>query len=109
MAAGFQKKRAQRERFLQATQELFLLRDDLTEAYRVFNSTSDPALLEASILEIGALQSKYSCMLRNIKAMNGELQHGKIHHRAGNHPSADRRRTHRAADQAAEKTSEMGV
>lgn len=57
----------------EAESELNRLRDGLAAAYSVFNNTADPELLEASILEISALQSRYSVMLRNIKTISGEL------------------------------------
>ncbi len=50
-----------------ACQELVDVRSSLEQAYCVFNSTSDPEVLETSILEIQALQSKYSNTLRNLK------------------------------------------
>ena len=53
-----------------ARQELVDVRSSLEQAYSVFNSTSDPELLETSILEIRALQSKYSHTLRNLKNIN---------------------------------------
>lgn len=53
--------------FNSARQELVDVRSSLEQAYCVFNSTADPELLETSILEIQALQSKYSHTLRNLK------------------------------------------
>lgn len=52
---------------LEAKNELIGVRNAMDAAYSVFNSTSDPDMLEASILEIGALQTKYSHMLRDLK------------------------------------------
>ena len=88
-----------------ARQELMLLRSSLTEAYRVFNSTADPALLEASILEIGALQMRCDRLLRSIKEMNGEYQNDPGYRRTSGH----RGRARLAAAQAPEKADQMGV
>lgn len=70
-----QDKRERREAMEDAREELARLRAGLREAYSVFNSTSDPQLLEACILEISALHSRYSSALRNIKSM--EVETGK--------------------------------
>ncbi len=51
----------------EARSELLGIRDAMESAYSIFNSTADPELLEASILEIGALQTRYSRMLRDLK------------------------------------------
>ena len=48
-------------------QELVELRAALNSAYRIFNSSSDPSIVEASILEISALQTRYGRMLRDLK------------------------------------------
>ena len=60
-------RRERRERRAAAERELTELRDGLDAAYSVFNDTVEPELLEASILEIRALQSRYGCALRNLK------------------------------------------
>ncbi len=65
-------KRELMERIGTARGELERLRLSLSEAYSSFNSTSDPEILEACILEISALQSRYSAALRNIKSMDGD-------------------------------------
>lgn len=62
-------RRQERERFQTAERELSELRSGLAGAYSAFNHTADPELVEASILEIGALQSRYSSALRAIKAL----------------------------------------
>ena len=62
-------RREAQRRYSEARCELFELRDSLDKAYCVFNSSSDPELIEASILEISALQSRYGCMLRDIKKL----------------------------------------
>jgi len=77
-----------------AASELDALGEALRRAYALFNRTDDPALLEASILEIGALQSRYGSVLRNIKTLNGEMEHGLTRHRtsgnsrSGGNPAA---------------------
>lgn len=55
-----------------ARQELVDVRSLLDQAYCVFNSTADPELLETSILEIRALQAKYSHTLRSLKNISAE-------------------------------------
>lgn len=67
-----QEKREKMEQIADARAELARLRESLSEAYSVFNSTVDPQLLEACILEISALHSRYSSALRNIKSMDGD-------------------------------------
>ena len=53
-----------------ARQELYDTRCSLDSAYKVFNAVSDPNLIEASVLEISALQSKYNNMIKNYKAIS---------------------------------------
>ena len=60
--------RAQRE---QARLEVLALQDDLRSAYAAFQHTCDPALTEAAILEIRALQSRYGRSLQTLKALYG--------------------------------------
>ena len=47
------------------------IRQSMQQAYSVFNHTTEPDLLEAAILEIRSLQSKYSHTLRQLKETNG--------------------------------------
>ncbi len=65
-------KRELMERIGMARSELERLRLSLSEAYNCFNAASDPEIVEACILEISALQSRYSAALRNIKTMDGD-------------------------------------
>lgn len=65
-------KRELMERIGMARSELERLRLSLSEAYSCFNAASDPEIVEACILEISALQSRYSAALRNIKTMDGD-------------------------------------
>ena len=65
-------KRELRLRLGQAQRELDELRLGLEQSYRAFNTTSDPEILEACILEISALRARYSAALRNIKSMDGD-------------------------------------
>lgn len=65
-------KRELMERLAAAQGELERLKLNLGAAYDLFNSTSDPELLEACILEISALHARYSAALRNIKSMDGD-------------------------------------
>ena len=93
---------AQAALLAQARTQLEALHGALHRAYGVFNTTADSELLEASILEIGALRARCDAALRSIKAWNGEMLHGSDPH----HPGGHRRRTHRAASAAAEKADQ---
>lgn len=64
-------RRAAREQREQARLELLALQNDLRSAYAVFQHTADPALTEAAILEISALQSRYGRSLQTLKALYG--------------------------------------
>ena len=101
--------RVQQEYVESAQTELTALRDALRQAYDVFNRTADPALLEASILEIGALQSKYDCALRNIKALNEEMQDGTSRHTDPGNSGSRGDRADRAAAETAAKAYQMGI
>ena len=68
------RRRANSEAVLQARSELTVLREQLQEAYDVFNATLDPQLLEACILEISALHARYSSALKNLKSLDGERE-----------------------------------
>ena len=50
-----------------ASRELRNMQNSIEHAYSVFNHTVDPDLLEASILELRALQSRYDHLLRSMK------------------------------------------
>ena len=67
-------RRERRARRAAAVEELIALRAGMDAAYSVFNHTADPELLEASILEIRALQSRYGHALRNLKDLFTEGQ-----------------------------------
>ena len=100
-------RRALRERLQAAQTELGELHDALSRAYAVFDCTDDPELLEASILEISALQSKYSCRLRDIKLLNGERNHAEASHPRD--PDRGSGGAYRAAAEAAAQAYQMGV
>jgi len=68
------RRRANSEAVFQARSELTVLREQLQEAYDVFNATLDPQLLEACILEISALHARYSSALKNLKSLDGERE-----------------------------------
>ena len=105
MRSGIRTRRAQRARQEELRQELTGLRDSLADAYGLFNRTADPALLEASILEISALLVRYDRLLRDIKNLNGDEYHDP--HRSG--PAGHRRGTDQPAVEAAAQADEMGV
>ena len=66
------KKRRERElAMVTARQDIMQVRSELEAAYAAFNASADPAVVETSILEISALRSKYSNMLKNLKNING--------------------------------------
>lgn len=54
-----------------ARRELRNMQNSMEHAYSVFNHTVDPDLLEASILELRALQSRYDHLLRSMKKQYG--------------------------------------
>ncbi len=62
-------RRAEAERLAQARDELQALYGSLRRAYAVFEHTADPALTEAAVLEIGALQQRCGLALRGLKRM----------------------------------------
>ena len=66
------RRKEQRERRYAAEQELNALLHSLASAYSVFDHTADPELLEASILEICALKSRYSSALKGLKLLERE-------------------------------------
>ena len=66
-------RREQRERRCAAEREVNELLRSLASAYSVFDHTADPELLEASILEICALKSRYGSALRGLKALGQEI------------------------------------
>ena len=65
-------RREQRERRYAAEREISELLHSLASAYSVFDHTADPELLEASILEICALKSRYSSALKGLKLLERE-------------------------------------
>ena len=44
----------------------------IAQAYAGFNTTADPDLVESYVFEISALQARYSYLLRQLKALDGE-------------------------------------
>lgn len=62
------REKKQREAELRAAgSELFGIRCELTDAYRNFDSLSDPDLMDACIFEINALRARYSCILKQTR------------------------------------------
>ena len=43
----------------------------IAQAYAGFNATGDPDLIESYVYEINALQSRYTYLLRRVKALDG--------------------------------------
>ncbi len=46
----------------------------IQQAYTAFNGTDDPDLIDSYVFEINALQSRYSYLLRRIKAVEADLK-----------------------------------
>lgn len=68
---SFKKRRERELAMVTARQDIMQVRSELEAAYAAFNASADPAVVETSILEISALRSKYSNMLKNLKNING--------------------------------------
>lgn len=64
-------RKEQLERLERARAELEELQCGLRRAYLQFDAVTDPALTEAAILEIGALQQRYGRSFRALKALCG--------------------------------------
>lgn len=45
------------------------IRDELDCAWSAFNNITDPNLMDAYIYEISALQSRYNCAVKDLKAL----------------------------------------
>lgn len=65
-------RKQQKERRAAAARELSGIQAQLDGSYALLNQTADPALLEACILEISALQSRYGNALRGLKSLYQE-------------------------------------
>ena len=61
--------REKRAEIAKATVELSEVRRSRSEAYRQFDTVTDSATMDVCIFEISALRSKYSCVIRNLKAL----------------------------------------
>ena len=46
----------------------------IAQAYAGFNAAGDPDLIESYVFEIKALQSRYSYLLRRVKALEADTQ-----------------------------------
>lgn len=69
MSKASRERKRQSAEIQKATDELLTIRSDLDRAYELFNSTSDPVLVDASIYEINALRSRYNYKLKGIKSL----------------------------------------
>lgn len=45
----------------------------IQQAYGGFNTTSDSDLIESYVFEINALQARYNYLIRQVKALEGDL------------------------------------
>lgn len=61
--------RRRKQALKQSRKQFDELSDAINQAYRSFNSVSDPALMEACIHEINALRSKRDSVLREIRKL----------------------------------------
>ena len=61
--------RRRRQSLKQSRREFDQLSDAINQAYRSFNSTLDPALMDACIYEINALRVKRDTVLREIRKL----------------------------------------
>lgn len=67
------KSKLRREKLQQlesARQDVLSLRGEMEKALSVFNATPDPELVETSILELRALEARYSHALRVLKSIS---------------------------------------
>lgn len=67
----FQKRREARARkaeLKRVSSELGEIRQNLNNAWQIFNSTTDPALTEACIYEINALRAKYDHVIKGARS-----------------------------------------
>lgn len=53
------------------TQELDAISTAIVQAYRSFNSTLDPQLMDACIFEINALRTRRNAILREMRQQGG--------------------------------------
>lgn len=79
----------QRARLAEAEAELGELRRRLADAKDLFNRSADEALIEASILELGALEARFRSALRRVRALSAAAErtepactHPAVHARA---------------------------
>ena len=59
--------KARRAELKRVSDEITSIRRDLSEAWDVFNSTTDPALTEACIYEINALRARYDHIIKGAR------------------------------------------
>lgn len=68
MSKNSKDNKARRAELNRAVEELSEVRLSLGDAYQKFDSVTDSSTMDACILEITALRSKYNCAFRNIKS-----------------------------------------
>ncbi len=69
MSRASRELKQRRAEYHSALLEMRYVQEDLTGAYLRFENITDPCELEACILEISALKSKYNNTVRNIKLL----------------------------------------
>jgi hypothetical protein len=100
--------RERRKRMAEGAASLAALLDARSAAYAAFNRSTDPALLESAILEIGALNARCGALLRLLKAAEHDIQGGPVPRASSDpDPARRRRRPSGAAAEAAEKAHQM--
>lgn len=64
---------AEEERYA-LIEELNRTQREIQQTYIQFNSTDDPDLIEATVFELKAHQSRYSYFLRRLKALDSSME-----------------------------------
>lgn len=103
---GMREYRARRE---QAAAELLALYSELHNAYALFERTADPALTEACVLHIGALNARCGALLRALKELESRKPGGMDRAFVDRDPARRRRRAAGAAAEAPEKAHQVGL
>ena len=69
MNSPYWEERRRKQSLKRSKKEFDQLSDAITQAYRSFNNTSDPAQMDACIYEINALRVKRDSVLREIRKL----------------------------------------
>lgn len=69
MNSPYWEERRRKQSLKRSKKEFDQLSDAITQAYRSFNNTADPAQMDACIYEINALRVKRDSVLRKIRKL----------------------------------------